>query len=559
MPEFETPVDGELYKTHVVLVDPPQGTSSQGAADDPDLGTPNDAIAPPESLEQLARWSETSGTRSACIDAIARNTVGLGYTLAVRPGHERDDGNADPRERIAKATALLEALAERDTRLERPSLTELLYAVKTDEEEVGWGFLEVSRNKTTGLIDGLYHLPGKRMRRLQSRKGYVLLGANGAIDDKTYFVPFGGKVVYEDQQPTAELAPGHEGGWLRNEVLVFKLYTSESRDYGAPRDLALALEHLGDKFASEANVAYFEGGGSVPTVLFIQGEEKREGSTISVTVPYETTQRINSVLRSRSGAGPAGTGRVAIVPLPAGVKAQKEVLAQVSDRDIGFVQFRADMRQRCLSAFRLSGIFIALTDESRYAAEVERAITKEQVFDPEQARYSRRLDWILRDTGYPDLQIEFTDLAVEDDAARRSSAEKGAEVGAITWREYRSAHRWPPLIEAPFSESDFVWTDGRVYKSEPPEPGKVPFGWNDSLMPALGRPDGAQNRVVEGDGQQGLTPGLAGRDSRDRGQAASAANGTTRVEGQVRRLAARTATGGARRALDRARALPTED
>ncbi len=550
---IDSAVDGELYKSHVIHIDVSGGTTSQ-VNDDPDLGTPDDAIVPPLPLEQLAVWSEVNGTRSACIDAIARNTVGLGYTLEVAPGHERE-GENDPRERIAAATATLEALAQRDVLLEAPSLTELLYAVKTDEEEVGWGFLEVSRNKTTGQIDGLFHVPGKRMRRRQDRKGYILLGSNGSMGDKTYFVPFGTKVVYDAEgAPTAELAPGHRWGWKRNEVMCFKLYSSTSRDYGAPRDAALAIEYLGDKLANEANAAYFDNGGALPTVLFVQGEERREGSNISVTVPADVTQRIQSVLRSK---GPGGSmSRVAIIPLPAGVKAQKEVLGQIDQKDIGFVNFRGDMRQRTMTAFRMSGVFLALADEGRYGAEVDRAITKEQVFDPEQTRYAARVDMILNDVGYSDLQTSFIDLAVEDDAARRSSAEKGSEAGAITYREYRDAHGWAPLIEADRAEVEYEWpVDGRVYRSVEPEPGQVPFGWNDSLMPVAGPPQGAQNRVVEGDGQQGLSPGLAGRGSRDRGQAASEA----RVEGQVRRLSGRAGGGGARRAVARARALPAED
>lgn len=544
--------DGTLLKSHVILVDPPQGTSTQHR-DDPDLGTPDDAITPPESLEQLAAWSTFNGTRKACIDAIARNTVGLGYTLAVAPGHEKDADAGDPTERLIEATARLEALAARDTRLETPSLTELLYAVKTDEEEVGWGFVEVSRNRTNGMIDGLFHLPGKRMRRLQSRKGYLLMGPQGATDDNTYFVPFGTKVVYgDDGLPTAALAPGHAYGWLRNEVLCFKLYSSESRDYGAPRDIALALEHLGDKLAAEANAAYFDNGGALPTVLFVQGEEKREGTSINVTVPAQVTQRIASVLKSKTGVGPAGTGRVAVIPLPAGVKAQKEVLGQISEKDIGHVAFRDDMRQRTMTAFRMSGVFLALADEGRYGAEVDRAITKEQVFDPEQTRYETRLGMILRDLGYGSLAIVFNDLAVEDDAARRSSAEKGSEVGAITNREYREAHKWPPLIEAPAGD-EYVWPDdGRTYRSAEPEPGQVPHGWNEKLMRPAGRPDGAEHRVVEGEGQQGITPGMGGRNSRDRGQASS-------TERQVTRLASRAGRGGARRASERARALPSDE
>lgn len=531
----------ELAKSHVIVVDPPAGSTTQPTADDPNLGTPDEAIEPPLPLEQLAIWSQINGTRSECIDAIARNSVGLGWTLEVEPGHELETG--DPRERVADATARLEALAGRDSRLERPSLTELLYAVKTDEEEVGWGFIEVSRSKLDGRIDGLFHVPGKRMRRLNSRDGYVLLGANGALDDKTFFVPFGEKIEYgPDGLPTARLAPGHPAGWLRNEVICMKLYSSQSRDYGAPRDVALTLEHLADKLANEANAAYFDNGGALPTILFVQGDVERSGSTISVTVPHEVTQRIASVLKSKTGVGPTGTGRVAVIPLPAGVKAQKEVLGQMSEKDIGHVAFRADMRQRTISAFRISPIFLGLSGDAQYDAEVERAISEEQIFKPERKRYNDRLGLVLRDIGFPELAMKLNELAVENDATKRSSAEKMSETGTITRRDYRKAHGYAPMPEAK--------------EGVEPLPGEQPFGWNDEII-EVGRPDGAQNRVVEGDGQQGERPGLGGRGSRDRGQAASAAD-PSRVDAQVRRLTGRTATGGARRALERARSLPED-
>src|SRR5690606_27452339 len=123
---------------------------------------PDDAIPPPESLDHIAAWSAINQTRRSCIAAMTTNTVGLGYELEVADGHESDD-ESDPRQVIAEAAAALEAVARRDTRLERPSFTAVISAVKTDEEEVGSGYLEVSRNRLTGKVDGLFHLPGKRM------------------------------------------------------------------------------------------------------------------------------------------------------------------------------------------------------------------------------------------------------------------------------------------------------------------------------------------------------------------------------------------------------------
>src|SRR5262249_31721528 len=149
----------------------------------------------------------------------------------VAEGHE---DLQDPREGEEDAYVMLEALAGRDERMDNPTFSRLLYAVKTDEEETGWGFLEVSRDKRTGMIDGLFHIPAKRMRRLQTRDGYVLINPSG--EKNTEFYDFGEKVEYDktNGEPTHTLRPGKT--WRRNEALVFKLYSSESQDYGMPRD-----------------------------------------------------------------------------------------------------------------------------------------------------------------------------------------------------------------------------------------------------------------------------------------------------------------------------------
>jgi hypothetical protein len=115
---------------------------------------------------------------------------------------------------------------------------------------------------------------------------------------------------------------------------------------------------------------------------------------------------------------------------------------------------------------------------------VERAITLEQVFDPEQERYEERLhDTLLTDLGYGDLTITFKRLAVENDAAKRDSADKLAEKKVITRRELREAHGRGPLPEAE--------------EGAEPKKGQVPYGWNDEIVEGE-TPRGAEDRVYDG-------------------------------------------------------------
>jgi hypothetical protein len=491
-------------------------------------GTPDECVHPPFAPEGYAFLTESSGVRRAALEAISLNVVGLGYSLDPKARNEAEEGDGAG-QRMDQAREALENAAARDARLENPSFCELMRAVKYDEEEVGQGFLEVSKNKTTGLIDGLYHLPAKRMRRRTDRTGWVLLPPDGDPKRGVFYASYGTKFQRgPDGKPTGKLTGKVAQGV--NEVLVFKLYASESRDYGTPRDAALAIDYLADKLASEANVSFFRSSGTPPTILFVGGEESRNGQKVKFKVPQEAVQKIANTLRADAGVG----SRVAIIPMPPGTTAKEVRLGEVSTRDLGYNEFRGEHAKRVLGAFRLQPIFVPVVDTNgRYDAEVQRAITLEQVFDPEQDRYEAKATrLLLADLGYGDLTLTFKRLAVEADAARREAAERMAEVGALTYGEFREAHGYKPLPE-----------DGA----------QVPAEWNKTLVPVMqpGAPEGAQNRVNAADDQRGLRPGIGGRVSRDKTTGAP-----RHVEATVTSLAdaVRGQTGAATaRAIDRAR------
>lgn len=527
-----------IYKVHALTLGTVEarGDSDQ-KDDDPGFGTPDDAINPPEDLSRLRAWTTINGTRSACLDALVRNTVGLGYAVSLVDGAKRDQADAEDDMRTLRTT--LEALAARDTRLGRPTFTKLMMAVAWDYHEVGNGFLEVARDKRSGQISGLFHAPADRMRRRKDRKGWRMVGADGDWNAAQEFSNFGEKVAYaRNGAPQPRLQTG--GAWATNEVIHFRRHSSESRDYGMPADLSLALEYLGDKLAASANVSFFDSSGVPPTVIYVQGDERKDGSTIHVNVPAETAQRIASTMK----AGGGRQDRVAIIPVPPGASIGKIELGKMSDKDMGFTAFRDDMRQRTISAFRISPIFIALGSEGRYDAEVERAITKEQVFDGLQDEWQ---DLLYRDLvvelGYPDLGVTFTDLAIESDAAQREGATRLAEGGSITRREYRKAFGYGPLPEAqPDAE---------------PEPGQVHHGWNDEVVD-LGLPKGAGDRTLMSEDQRGLKPGVGARVARSGPNEQQRSARTAPVEAAVTSLTAASAgrvRGGARRASARARAL----
>lgn len=490
MAELEGVVLQKTSSDEVVLETVPLGETTQPDPNSPDLWTVDQAIRPPEDLDALSNLTRDSWIRSSAIDAIATNTVGLGHSCAPKPGSEgygSDTSGDDVKEKERLILNTLDELAKRDKRLQAESFSDLLDAVKHDEEECGQGCIEVSRNRETGMIDGLFHAPGRKVRRLRDRSGWIIGQNPRLVEDAaqaTRFYNFGEKVQYDDDgKPKATVMPGKK--WAINELIVFHLYTSESRDYGLPRDSELAVEYLAIKNLVTWNASFFGSSGTNPAMLFVQGSEQRDGTKVTFRVPQDTIDRIHQALRS----GSQKADKVAIIPLPPGASADLKELSTTSDRDITFDQFTTRHESHVVGAFRLGMIFVGLEGSGRYTAEVQRALTLEQLFDPEQRRYERRLDsTILTELGYPDWGIKFKRLAVESDAARRDSADKLAEVGGITGGELREAHGWPPFMGA-----------NAVL--------------NDQIVSA-GRPKGAADRTSEGDDQRGQRPGIGERNNR---------------------------------------------
>lgn len=445
----------------VRAVDLPQGTSAQ-PEEATDRWTPEHAIDPPEDLDRLAALTQAARTRRSCIEAVSLNTVGRGFRIVPRDGHEEEATE----EEIRELEVRIDAMARRDTRLDRPSFTRLLSAVKWDEEEVGNGYLEVSRNRLTGEIDGLFHAPGKRVRRRKDRTGYVLGPKDGPQSEMVEFYTFGSKVKYSGGKPEARLEGGSKRRWDRNELVPFRIYTSESRDYGLPRDTHLAIDYLGDRRAAQRNASFFDASGVPPSVIFLKPGESDGDEEIVVDVPPNVPAQITKALTADGDR----RHRVAVISLPEGVEPDKVDLASLSERDMGFIEFRKDNRRATLGAFRLAPIFVADIEDTNYStAETEERLTKKQLFDPEQDRWEDILsDSLLRDMGYPHLRFDLVPLEVGDGKQERESADSLADRKALTYGELRKAHGQEPLPEAD--------------ESAEPEPGQVEHGWNGRLV-----------------------------------------------------------------------------
>ena len=471
----------------------PEGVTAQ-PPDQADRWTPDHALKPPADLDQLAHLTQVARTRRSCIEAMVLNTVGRGFSIVPRKGFEDETDE----EEIAELERRFDALARRDQRLIRPSFPRLCSASKWDEEEVGNGYMEVSRNRVTGEIDGLFHAVGKRVRRRQDQKGWVVGPKNGTGSELVEFYDFGDTVKYDAEGRPQPTLNGTGKRWDRNELVPFRIYTSESRDYGLPRDSHLAIDYLGDRNAAESNVSFFGSSGVPPTVIFVKKPLPKDGEdSVDVVMDPSISQKITDTLNADKDK----RHRVAVVPLNEGEDVDSVDLATLSERDMGFIEFRKDNRRATLGAWRMSPIFVADIDDTNYStAETERKLTKEQLFDPDQDRWEDILsDTLLRDMGYPHLVFKFAEIDTTDDKVQGESADALAEHEAITNGEYRKAHGQEPLPEAD--------------ENAEPEPGEVEFGWNGMLVSVRGNGDPVVQRGAEAAAQllaEGQTAGAVG-------------------------------------------------
>lgn len=454
----------------------PAGETTQ-PAESVDEWTPESGIVPPEDLERLAKLTTIARLRRSCIEAVVQNTVGLGWKVVPVEGQEEEAEESD----IAAVTKQLDDLARRDVKLKRPSFKRLLKAVKWDEQEVGNGYLEVSRNKLTGQIDGLFHAPGKRIRRKADNSGWIMGPRSGSLGEATHFYDFGEKVSYDDGTPQPRLKdPGMR--WDRNELIAFQVYTSESRDYGLPCDVNLATDYAGDKLSAESNLSFFGADGVPPTVFFIGMDTPADGEDVEIEINPATLQAVANTLSPQQGR----QKKVAVLPKPTGASVDKFDLAQRSDRDMGFVDYRKDNRRAVLGAWRLAPVFVADIEDTNYStAETERKLTKEQKFDPEQAEWQDILTQTLLRELSPALALDFDEIAISDEKVEREAADHAADRGLITRGEYRDAHNLAPMTEAA--------------EGQDPGPGEVPFGWNSELVePRTGQTSGAPTALASG-------------------------------------------------------------
>jgi len=332
-------------------------------------------VPPPVDLDLLAACPDINSRLSRCIRTYARNTGGLGGSVQPKDPIGENTTEAE-KTKIEDQTKQLNAVFLRPNQSpnKMTSMSKILELVRVDEETIGNGYMEVTRN-LAGEIAGLYHVPGRTVRLLEDGTGF----AQTRCDRTKYFKHFRdtemmnaetgerGKVVAKDKRAT--------------ELIHFKIESVRSYWYGVPRWYPAVPAVAGNRYASMRNVSFFENDAVPRLLITITGGKLLDKSVQAMRQFFE--------LR---GKGPSNAHRVCIMQAeprhPGGTPGSSNVAINVEKLTLGvedeasFRKYQEANNEEIREVFGIAKIFFAPSSSNRANASIERQITNEQEFEP---------------------------------------------------------------------------------------------------------------------------------------------------------------------------------
>lgn len=363
-------------------------------------GAEHSIIEPLYAPQVLNRHAMASGVLRTCIDAMATNIEGFGYTLEYI-GPEETRASREVQDEYDRVRGLL------DHPNGDYSLVELRKRYRTDKESAGYGAIEVVRNEDDGFPDLLYHVPSYTVRmttpdheetevlrylpRPGSRSNNLLKVRKRfrrcvqIVNGKPVYFKEPGDPRVIDAATGKPVADGGDASRDATEIMLDYIYAPGSR-YGAPRWVGDLRSVLSIQESENLNLGYFKDNGIPAMMVFVLGGALTEEGMANFEEGI------------RSSRGQAMQQKVALIEVEGDAKAASEEgvvnrpdvkvqgLTNERQTDAFFQDFEANAAKKIRSAFRLPAMFTGLTEEVRYAvAEASLTIAENQVFGPERA------------------------------------------------------------------------------------------------------------------------------------------------------------------------------
>ena len=390
-----------------------------------------DIVNPPYDLDNLAGLFDSSAIHHASVMARVMNTVGVGYefkeTLKARRKIEKSADDPEKLDRVRKSLQdekeRLEELFENVNTEE--TFNETMIKVWQDVLTIGNGYLEIGRNNA-GEVGYIGHIPGTMVRVRRKRDGFVQIARHNKIS-AVYFRNYGDTTtedpINSDPRP--------------NEIIHFKIYTPKNTYYGVPSAVSAAAAIVGDKFAKEYNIDYFENK-AIPRYAIIL-----KGAKLSNKSKQELINYFRKEVKGRNH----GT---LVVPIPSSIGADTDIRFEKLEagiQDASFDKYRKSNRDEILVANRVPAPKVGVYDNANLAVSRDSDKTfKMQVVGPDQAIIEKRLNRMMMEfTDLYTIHFKTIDLIDEDIQSRINDRYLRTEV--ISPNEVRSGLGLPERMD----------------------------------------------------------------------------------------------------------------
>jgi PBSX family phage portal protein len=441
-----------------------------------------DIVNPPYDLDTLAGLFDSSAIHNASVMARVMNTVGIGFefqeTTKARRKIEKAMGDPDKLARIRKTLQdekeRLDEIFE-DVNLEE-TFVETMIKIWQDVLTVGNGYLEIGRNNS-GQIGYIGHIPATLVRVRRKRDGFVQIARSNKIS-AVFFRNYGDQ---ETEDPiNTDPRP--------NEVIQFKIYSPKNTYYGVPSSVSAASAIVGDKFAKEYNIDYFENKAIPRYAVIVKGAK----------LSNQSKQELINYFRKEVKGRNHGT---LVIPIPASIGADSDIRFEKLEagvQDASFDKYRKSNRDEILVANRVPAPKVGVYDNANLAVSRDSDKTfKMQVVGPDQAVIEKKINRVMSEfTDLFILKFKKIDLIDEDIQSRINDRYLRTEV--LVPNEVRSALGLPER-----TDGDDVLPFPTKIKKEQSGPG-APIGNsnNQSSQPRNARsdtPEGASDPRQSGD------------------------------------------------------------
>lgn len=386
-----------------------------------------DVVYPPYDQETLAGLFDQSAIHNAAVNARVMNTVGLGIefieTTKARRKIEKASNNED---RLARVRKLIHDEKDRMDEIfenlnDEETFLETMIKVWLDVLTTGNGYLEIGRNMS-GDIGYIGHVPSILVRVRRKRDGFVQMARSNKIQ-AVFFRNFQDK----------ETADPINNDTNPNEMIHFKMYSPNNTYYGIPPAVSAAAAIVGDKFAKEYNIDYFENK-AIPRYAIII-----KGAKLSAKSKQELINYFRNEVKGRNH----GT---LVIPIPSSIGSDADIKFEKLEagvQDASFDKYRKSNRDEILVANRVPAPKVGVYDNANLAVSRDADKTfKTQVIGPDQAVIEKRINRLISEfTDILVMRFKRIDLVDEDIQSRIHDRYLRTEV--ISPNEVRSELGYP--------------------------------------------------------------------------------------------------------------------